>query len=122
MEWSKMEEHDSVGNKRNLGGITYVYVCETILYGKSKGTSPILYEDRMGFIERWKPTNSKYFSGSVYNAWVCYGEDDCEAGWVDLGWFDFDPSCGDGRMNHCSSLKDLKAFVEQQHELLNKAV
>ena len=112
MKWSKMEEWGNTDNRHDLGGIKYAYACETSLFvddGKH-----LALANRIGFIERWGICGG---GGSVYCAVVKYGEE-----LVDLGWFDFDPSVADGQMNHCSSLKELKAFVEQQHELLNKAV
>ena len=110
MKWSKMG-CDSYKNRNTVGGVLYEYACETSLYENDdfKWDS-----DRLGFICRWKSLGG---GGSVYHAWVKYGGE-----LVDLGWFDFDPSCGDGQMNHCSSLKELKAFVEDQHKLLNKTV
>jgi hypothetical protein len=42
---------------------------------------------------------------------------------VDLGWFDFDPNVLDEKIITCYwDLEELKTFVEQQLELLNKAV
>ena len=117
MKWSKMECNGNTDNRRDLGGIKYAYACETSLYVDDgfEWDNDVTLADRIGVIERWKLSSSKYSGGSVYNAWVCYGKE-----YVDLGWFDFDPSCCSGDMNHCSSLKDLKAFVEDQHQLLNK--
>ena len=116
MKWSKMEEWGNTDNRRDLGGYKFAYACETSLYVDDgfEWDNDVTLADRIGIIERWRSVGG---GGSVYWAWVCYGGE-----FVDLGWFDFDPSCGDGQMNHCSSLKDLKAFVEDQHKLLNKAV
>lgn len=109
MKWSKMECNGNRDNRRDLGGYTYTYACETALYGSKEYAWDT---PKLGKIERWKTCG-----GSIYNAWVVYhGE------WVDLGWFDFDPSVLDEKMNFLSSLKELKGFVVQQHTLANKAV
>jgi hypothetical protein len=120
MKWSNMSVDTGLANTREIGGLTYRYACETNLYENDDYRWD---DERLGFIERWK-TNGKWSGGgSVYNAWVCYGGDDCEASWVDLGWFDFDPNVLDEKIIICYwDLEELKTFVEQQLELLNKTV
>ena len=117
MKWSKMECNGNTNNRRDLGGLKYAYACETSLYVDDgfEWDNDVTLADRIGFIERWKLSSSRYSGGSVYKAWVEYGVE-----YVDLGWYDFDQSCGDGQMNAFSSLKELKKFVEDQHQLLNK--
>lgn len=110
MKWSKMECNGNTNSRRDVGGLKYAYACETSLY---------VDDERIGVIERWGLSSSKYSGGSVYNAWVCYGKE-YEKEYVDLGWYDFDPSVADGQMNAFSSLGELKKFVEDQYQLLNK--
>lgn len=115
MKWSKMTNNGSYISRKIIGGITYTYAKETSLY-QDDILPKHWNSNRLGFIERWRCTESWMDHHSVYNAWVCYGEKD----WVDLGWYDFDPSVADEQMNAFSSLKELKKFVKDQHQLLNE--